>query len=67
MQEGPQPAHLTWFNIGIGLLFLVLDALLSVTLQLGLATSLVTAAVRCVVQLTVMVCYNVIFFIKVGV
>lgn len=51
----PQAAHLTWINIGIGLLFLLLDALLSVTLQLGLSTSLLTAAARCVIQLTLMV------------
>lgn len=50
----PQAAHLTWINIGIGLLFLLLDALLSVTLQLGLSTSLLTAAARCVIQLTLM-------------
>lgn len=55
MDEAPKPAYLTWTNIGIGLLFLLLDALLSVTLQLGLSTSLLTAAARCVVQLTVMV------------
>jgi hypothetical protein len=55
MGEAPKQAYLTWTNIGIGLLFLLLDALLSITLQLGLSASLLTAAARCVIQLTVMV------------
>lgn len=51
----PKPAHLTWTNIGVGLLFLLLDAFLSWYFALGLSTSLLVAAARCVVQLTVMV------------
>lgn len=54
-QEGPKPAHLTWRNILIGLCFLLLDVFLSIYLKLGLATSLLTAAARCIIQLTVMV------------
>ncbi|KAG8861606.1 hypothetical protein FRB91_003729 [Serendipita sp. 411] len=50
----PEPAHLTWVNIAIGLLFLLLDASLSIFFQLGLSVSLLTAAARCVLQLTVM-------------
>lgn len=50
----PKPAHLTWTNIGVGLLFLLLDAFLSWYFALGLSTSLLVAAARCVVQLTVM-------------
>lgn len=52
--EVPKTGYLTWTNVGIGLLFLVLDAVLSVILNLGLSTSLLTAAARCVIQLTAM-------------
>lgn len=55
LDEVPKTAHLTWTNVGIGVLFLLLDAALSVTLELGLSVSLITAAIRCVVQLSVMV------------
>lgn len=53
--EVPKTAHLTWTNVGIGLLFLLLDAALSIFLELGLSASLITAAIRCIVQLSVMV------------
>ena len=56
MERGtPKPAHLTWVNIAVGLLFLLLDAFLSWYFALGLSTSLLVAAARCVVQLTIMV------------
>ncbi|PVF99707.1 hypothetical protein CPB86DRAFT_702640 [Serendipita vermifera] len=50
----PKTAHLTWVNVGIGLLFLLLDASLSVFFQLGLEASLLIAAARCILQLSVM-------------
>jgi len=37
MQE-PKTPHLTWVNIALGLLFLLLDALLSVTSEKGECT-----------------------------
>lgn len=46
--------NLTWLNVGIGLLFIVFDAVLSGVLGLGIGTSLIVAALRCIVQLTVM-------------
>jgi ABC-type iron transport system FetAB permease component len=52
--EVPKTAYLTWANVAIGLLFLLLDVALSFFLQLGLSTSLLTAAARCVIQLTIM-------------
>jgi hypothetical protein len=58
LEEVPKTAHLTWTNVGIGLLFLLLDAALSVFLELGLSMSLITAALRCVVQLSVMVSFS---------
>lgn len=54
IDEVPKTAYLTWANVGIGLLFLLLDAVLSIVLQLGLSASLLTAAARCIIQLTVM-------------
>jgi len=56
MDDGQQgQGHLTWVNVGIGLLFLVADAVLSLTLKLGVEVSLLTAAARCIIQLSVMV------------
>jgi hypothetical protein len=56
--EVPKSVHLTWTNVGIGLLFLLLDATLSVFLELGLSMSIITAAIRCVVQLSLMVSFG---------
>lgn len=56
MDDGQRgQAHLTWVNVGIGLLFLIADAILSLTLKLGVEVSLLTAAARCIIQLSVMV------------
>lgn len=55
MDGQPGQGHLTWFNVGIGLLFLVADAILSLTLKLGVEVSLLTAAARCIIQLSIMV------------
>jgi ABC-type iron transport system FetAB permease component len=45
---------LSWLNVGFGFLFIVFDAVLSASLGLGIGGSLVVAAIRCVVQLSVM-------------
>ena len=45
---------LTWANVAIGLCFIAFDAVLSLILGLGIGGSLVVAATRCIVQLTVM-------------
>ena len=55
MEGQPGQGYLTWFNVGIGLLFLIADAVLSLTLKLGVEVSLLTAAARCIVQLSIMV------------
>lgn len=47
-------ADLTWGNVGIGLLFILFDSLLSVVFRLSIASSLLVSALRCVLQLTVM-------------
>lgn len=43
--------HLDWTNVGLGFSFILFNALLSTSLQLGVGSSLLSAAVRCVVQL----------------
>ncbi|CCO30790.1 hypothetical protein BN14_04822 [Rhizoctonia solani AG-1 IB] len=46
--------HLDWTNVGIGFCFVAADAVVSYGLGLGVGTSLVSAAIRCTVQLSVM-------------
>lgn len=46
--------HLTWTNVFIGFLFVIFDSVLSIVLGLGIASSLLVAAVRCVIQLSIM-------------
>ena len=45
---------LTWTNVLIGLLFIIFDSILSLVLGLGIGGSLIIAALRCVVQLSIM-------------
>jgi len=49
-----EKTHLTWFNVGIGFAFVLADAILSKGVGLGIGSSLLTAAIRCVLQLSVM-------------
>jgi ABC-type iron transport system FetAB permease component len=51
--SGPE-THLGWDNVGIGLAFVVFDAVLSGVYGLGVGKGLVTAAIRCIVQLALM-------------
>ncbi|KAF9519691.1 hypothetical protein BS47DRAFT_1374998 [Hydnum rufescens UP504] len=46
--------HLGWSNVAIGFAFIVADVFLSVVLGVQVGSSLFTAAVRCVLQLSVM-------------
>ena len=46
--------HLTWSNVGFGFSFVVFDAVISRAFGLGVGVPLLTAAVRCVVQLAIM-------------
>lgn len=46
--------ELSLTNVGIGLLFIVFDSLLSIVFRLSIAGSLIVAALRCVLQLSVM-------------
>ncbi|TYJ54427.1 hypothetical protein B9479_004937 [Cryptococcus floricola] len=47
-------SYLTWTNVLIGLLFIIFDSVLSLFLGLGISSSLLVAALRCIVQLTIM-------------
>ncbi|CAE6456609.1 unnamed protein product [Rhizoctonia solani] len=49
-----QNTHLNWVNVGIGFCFVAADAVVSYGLGLGVGTSLVSAAIRCIVQLSIM-------------
>ncbi|KAJ1841757.1 hypothetical protein LPJ70_004097 [Coemansia sp. RSA 2708] len=51
--EAPD-APLSWKNVGIAALLLGVNVVLSTWFRLGLSSSLIVAAVRCVVQLTVL-------------
>jgi hypothetical protein len=54
-QDKPsQSTELTPLNVALALLFVVFDSVLSVTLGLGIASSLLVAAGRCVLQLSIM-------------
>ncbi|KAH9980462.1 hypothetical protein BJV74DRAFT_779476 [Russula compacta] len=56
MDPSPTPTHpgvdLDWSHIGIGLAFIAFTSAISHTLQLHVGASLVIAALRCIVQLT---------------
>ena len=53
MDSSPSPStHLSWGNVGLAFAFILFDALVSQTFSLGVGSSLVTAAVRCVAQLS---------------
>ncbi|EGO24331.1 hypothetical protein SERLADRAFT_467455 [Serpula lacrymans var. lacrymans S7.9] len=46
-----ESTHLTWGNVGLGFSFILFDAFVSTSFGLGVGSSLVTSAVRCIVQL----------------
>ena len=54
MDDPQQPStHLTWANVGLAFSFILFNATISYLVGLRVGSSLVTAAVRCVVQLAV--------------
>lgn len=52
--EPTSRTHLTWANVGLGFAFVVFDAAISHGFGLGVGLPLVTAAVRCIIQLGIM-------------
>lgn len=54
--DGPSEGrtHLTWANVGIGFVFVAFDAVVSHGFGLGVGLPLITAAVRCIIQLALM-------------
>lgn len=51
--RGERPL-LTWYNVALALSFVAFDAILSSVYRLGISGSLIPAALRCVIQLSVM-------------
>lgn len=51
--RGEQPL-LTWPNVALALSFVAFDAVLSSIYRLGISSSLISAALRCIIQLSVM-------------
>jgi len=49
----PESTHLSWTNVGLAFSFILFDAVLSSVFGLHIGSSLVTAALRCVIQLAV--------------
>jgi hypothetical protein len=49
-----QSSQLTPLNVALALTFIAFDSVLSITLGLGIASSLIVAASRCILQLSVM-------------
>lgn len=45
---------LTWYNVALALSFVAFDAILSSVYRLGISSSLISAALRCTIQLSVM-------------
>ncbi len=52
-EPGSGTTHLSWGNVGLAFSFIVFDAIISTTYGLGVGSSLLTAAIRCTVQLSV--------------
>ena len=54
MDSGPETRtkDLNWENVGLAFSFILFDAVVSHVFGLGVGSSLTTAAVRCVIQLT---------------
>lgn len=54
MDGEPGPStHLTYANVGLAFSFILFDAVVSFFFGLGVGSSLITSAVRCVLQLAV--------------
>jgi ABC-type iron transport system FetAB permease component len=49
--EIPPTPTLRWVNVGLGLTFILFDVATSAVLGLGVGRSLLTAALRCILQL----------------
>ncbi|KII94200.1 hypothetical protein PLICRDRAFT_36435 [Plicaturopsis crispa FD-325 SS-3] len=54
MDSAPANTHLSWANVGLAFSFILFNAIVSGSFGLGVGGSLLTAAVRCVLQLAVM-------------
>lgn len=50
---GSSPTNLSWGNVGLAFSFILLNGFLSTAFGLGVGSGLLTSAIRCVVQLSV--------------
>ena len=50
----PKSNDLTWINVALGLLFILLDAFLSLILGLDIGPALMIASARCIIQLSLL-------------
>ncbi|KAI6042459.1 hypothetical protein EDC04DRAFT_2967841 [Pisolithus marmoratus] len=48
-----QSTHLTWANVALGFSFIIFNAVVSTSFNLGVGNSLISAALRCIVQLAI--------------
>jgi ABC-type iron transport system FetAB permease component len=53
MDIGGPTANLDWVNVALGLSFILFNVALSTYFELGIGRSLLTAAIRCILQLAV--------------
>ncbi|KAK7033531.1 hypothetical protein VNI00_012755 [Paramarasmius palmivorus] len=53
MDSAPSGPHLSWANVGLAFSFIAFNTLISTFLRLGVGFSLLTAALRCILQLAV--------------
>ncbi|KAG6335673.1 hypothetical protein ID866_3407 [Astraeus odoratus] len=54
--DGPpagDSTHLTWANVGLGFSFILFNSFVSTSLNLGVGSSLVSSALRCIIQLAI--------------
>jgi len=51
---GGERPLLAWYNVALALSFVAFDAVLSSVYRLGISESLISAALRCIIQLSVM-------------
>lgn len=54
MDDASDKVILNWSNVALALSFVLFDAVVSSFYRLGISSSLITAALRCIIQLTVM-------------
>ncbi|RKP12198.1 UPF0014 family [Piptocephalis cylindrospora] len=52
--EFPDEPHLSWWNVAVASSFLLINGAISIHMGLGLERTILVAAIRCIIQLTIM-------------